>query len=327
MIFENKVYLAPLSQYTNLMFRVLCSEYGADATIVPLVCARAICAKKREVKELDPHNSEKCVGVQLFGSRPEDIRVAAKHITENHSYVNFIDLNCACPVRKIISSGAGAALLRDPMKTAELINAAGTAGLPVSIKIRKHISNEKTLAFCKVAQSAGAAAIFIHGRTQSQAYSGDADWSLVKYINENIDIPVIGSGDIQSMAQGRELAKNGYCSGFMIGRAAMGDPEIFSSPDTTTPKRKYNLFMQYMRFAEKFNCLSIGDLRAKALQFFSGFNHSSSIRRKISESKSIEELMEILKTGNPKHKTQNCTRLSPLTLAIHTATLNTIGSS
>jgi nifR3 family TIM-barrel protein len=294
MIFENKVFLAPLSQYTGLPFRILCSEYGADATIVPLVCARAICANQRKVRELDPHESEKCVGVQLFGSRVEDIRVAAKHITQNHPYVKFIDINCACPVRKIIKTGAGAALLSNPKRTGELIEAAGSAGLPLSIKIRKYISKEKTLEFCKAAQCAGASAIFIHGRTQSQAYSGDADWELVRYISQNIDIPVIGSGDVISMDQGQEFVEKDYCSGFMIGRAAMADPAIFSSPAPPTQKRKFDLFMQYIELAKKFDYLYLGDVRTKALQLFCGFDNSSRLRRKIGQSKSIEELLNIV---------------------------------
>jgi len=292
MDFENKAYLAPLSQYSNLPFRVLCSVYGADATVVPLICARAIAASGSLPKELDPHERERSLGVQLFGSRPQDIKEASRLITENHPYVRFIDINCSCPVRKVVRTGAGAALLNDPENTARLIDAAAAGGLPVTIKIRKHISKEKTLEFCRRAESAGASAIFIHGRTQPQGYSGDADWDLVRHVHQNIGIPVIGSGDIRSMNHGRALIKGGSCSSFMIGRAAMGDPEIFSNPPSPSMERKSRLFMEYIGLAEKFGSLNFADLRQKALQFFCGFDQSSITRRKIGESKTLDDLME-----------------------------------
>jgi tRNA-dihydrouridine synthase B len=293
---KNKIFLAPLSQYTNLPFRVLCSEYRAQGTIVPLVSAKAICANKRKIKELDPHTTENFVGVQLFGSEPEDIREASMHVSQNYPFVKFIDINCACPVRKVINTGAGAALLKDPKKAARLIEAAAESGFPITVKIRKFVSPEKTLEFSKECESAGAKAIFIHGRTQSQGYCGISDWETVKHVSENISIPVIGSGDIRNIEQGKELQKRSNCAGLMIGRAAMTDPSVFSSSVSITQSYKYKLFKEYNSLCEKFDRVTFSDQRIKAIQFFSGFEHSTKLRVKIGSCKNLEELIETVKS-------------------------------
>jgi nifR3 family TIM-barrel protein len=291
---KNKIFLAPLSQYTSLAFRVLCQGYGAEAGIVPLVCAKAICANKRKIKELDPHESEKFVGVQLFGSNSTDIEESSRHITQNHPYVKFIDINCACPVPKVMKTGSGSALLLKPDLAAQLISAARKCDKPITVKMRILNELDKTVQFAKTCEQAGASAIFVHGRTQVQGYSGTSNWSMIKSIAQSVDIPVIGSGDIRSIEQGKQLQKQTDCSGFMIGRAAMSDPAIFSSQEKSTHQRKHKLFLEYLDICNRFSSIFVPDLRNKAIQFFSGFKHSTELRVKIGQSKDLDELMKII---------------------------------
>ena len=140
-MFEDKCYLAPLSEYGNVPFRLLCQRYGANGTIVPLVSAKAIILNKKWFKELDPHPDEKFMGVQLFGGEPVDIQEAAMLVTKNFPYVKFIDINCGCPVPKITRRGGGAALMKDPEKIREIATTVSQAvSLPITVKTRIGLS-------------------------------------------------------------------------------------------------------------------------------------------------------------------------------------------
>ena len=124
MDFTGKALLAPLSTFTNLPFRLLCQKYGADGSTVPLISARALCMRKSPVLELDPDPSEKSVGVQIFGYTPKDIGEAAKIIAKKYDFIEYIDINCACPVKKVVATGAGSALLKKPATVVKMINSA-----------------------------------------------------------------------------------------------------------------------------------------------------------------------------------------------------------
>ena len=280
--------------FTNLPFRLLCQKYGAKGSVVPLVSAKAICLGREQVECLDPHPSEKFVGVQLFGNEPKVIGDAARIVADRYPFIKFIDINCACPVRKVVKSGAGSALLHSPEKVGQMVKEASKSGMPVTIKLRKCAALEKTLDFCKTCESAGADALFIHGRTPSQGYSGESDWNIISSIARDVSIPVIGSGDIRSMEQGELLRKESGCASFMIGRAALSDPEIFSSPKSITLERKKRLFMEYMKLCEDHDMVYLPDLRSKAIQLFFGFRNSAAMRVRIGNSKSIEELLTAL---------------------------------
>jgi len=280
--------------FTNLPFRLLCQKYGAKGAVVPLVSAKAICLGREQVECLDPHPSEKFVGVQLFGNEPKVIGDAARIVADRYPFIKFIDINCACPVRKVVKSGAGSALLHSPEKVGQMVKEASKSGMPVTIKLRKCAALEKTLDFCKTCESAGADALFIHGRTPSQGYSGESDWNIISSIARDVSIPVIGSGDIRSMEQGELLRKESGCASFMIGRAALSDPEIFSSPKSITLERKKRLFMEYMKLCEDHDMVYLPDLRSKAIQLFFGFRNSAAMRVRIGNSKSIEELLTAL---------------------------------
>ena len=311
---NRKALLAPLSTFTNLPFRLLCQEFGADGTMVPLISAKAVCIRKKPIRELDvrkfmeftysceriaghldPHPEENFVGVQLFGSSSFDIKTAANIIIRKYDFIKYIDINCACPVPKITRCGAGAALLHTPKTVVDMIMAAKDLGLPITIKIRKLKNKEQTLNFCTQCAAAGVDSIHIHGRSAAQGYSGEADWELIHFISDNLVVPVVGSGNINSVEQGRQYLDKYACAAFMIGRAAMGNPEIFSGISTVTKEQKTKIFERYHSICQEYDCLYFTDLKSKAIQFFTGFNGSVSIRRYIGASKNIDELMKIVK--------------------------------
>ena len=293
-MFENKCYLAPLSDYGNLPFRLLCQSYGAEGTIVPLVSAKAIVINKKGFKELDPNPKEKFAGVQLFGAEPADMQGAAKRVAKDFPFVKFIDINCGCPVRKVLKTGAGSSLLNNPANAGEIIKGALTCGLPITVKMRILTDSQKTIEFAKTCEGAGAAALFVHGRTQPQGYSGKADWEIIKSIAESVNVPVIGSGDIKNKNQGKEFIKQYSCSGFMIGRAALRDPSVFSDKPTSTFAQKLELFKDYYAICAELDSIYYPDLKAKAIQFFSGFENSVELRIKLCQTKSIEEIEDAL---------------------------------
>jgi tRNA-dihydrouridine synthase B len=273
--------LAPMSTFTNLPFRLLCQRHGCQGTTVPLISAKALIMHKGESKELDPAPSERFVGVQVFGASADDIGKAARLIAERYDFISYIDINCACPVKKVVRNGAGSALLHRPAVVAEMIKAAGKSGAPVTVKLRKLKDDSATLELCRRCEDAGASALFVHGRLPSQGYSGEADWEAISHIARNVSVPVIGSGDIRSMEQGKLLAKKSGCASFMVGRAAMTDPGIFSSPKEASPERKRSLFLEYLSLCEELGVERFPDLKSKAIQMFSGFGNSAAVRRGI----------------------------------------------
>jgi tRNA-dihydrouridine synthase B len=296
-MFENKCYLAPLSDYTNAPFRLLCQRYGAQATIVPLISAKGTTINKNGFTELDPHPDEKFMGVQLFGSKPEDIREAARLVIQDHPNVKFIDINCGCPVRKVMKTGAGSSLLKDPQKVGELILAASKSDIPITIKMRILPDIQKTIDFAKACENAGASALFVHGRTQSQAYSGEADWIAIRVLAESLNIPVIGSGDIKTIEQGYRMQQESKCASFMMGRAAMHDPTVFCGKATQTLQDKLDLFREYHSICESLDRIHFPDLKAKAIQFFYGFRSSSKLRVSLCQSNNLEDLMEAINSA------------------------------
>jgi len=287
-------FLAPISEYTNLPFRLLCKKYGAEATVVPLVSATAL-AKREEMSDtLDLSKDEKNAGVQLFGSEPEDFKKAAKAIERNFPFVSWLDINCGCPMKKITENGAGASLLKSPKLVGRIIEATKDAGLPVSVKMRLLPKIEKTIGFCRAVEKTGIEFLVLHGRTAKQMYSGAADWEAIKKAHASIGLPVIGNGDITDKAKGEELVSDGYCDGFMIGRAAMRNPLCFSNKNLNSLKAEKKLFLEYAKICERYGSLKPNDLKQKALFFFRSCKNCASIRRGISKTKTIDEIFAVI---------------------------------
>ncbi len=294
MNFKNKLFLAPMADVTSSPYRNLCKSFGADVVCTPLISATAIVRESKLTKDLLKHSDDESpVGVQLFGSDKETIVKAAKIVRDDF---DFIDFNLGCPAPKVTEQEAGAGLLRKLDKVEEIISKLVKCEKPVTIKTRAGL-NDKQITFLKVgkiAEECGVSAIALHARTLKQVYSGKANWDWIKELKENVFMPVIGNGDINSGESCRRMMKETGCDSVMIGRAAMGYPFIFREVKyfLENGKEMKKPTMQerveaYSSFADKLNLV---DARQHALWFTKGLDGSAEMRRKISEMKSFAEI-------------------------------------
>ncbi len=289
-------YLAPLHEYTTLPLRMMAQKHGCKATIAPLVSVSALSqsTKRLEQLKIEISGEEKFLGVQLIGSRPEEFLASARIIAGGFPYVKWLDVNAGCPSRNAFGTGGGAALLEKPKLIGEIVAALRKTDFPISVKMRLAPTMEKTLEFTECAQEADF--IAVHGRTAKQGYSGTANWGAIKTVKEASDIPVVGNGDIKTLAQGKKLVKEGYCDSFMIGRAAIQNPLVFSGKEPETKEEKKKMFFEYVKFAEKYGGAGLFDCRLKAFEMFRAIPNISEFRGRIAKTKNMEELL--LEVGN-----------------------------
>ena len=225
------LYLAPMAGVTDTTFRQLCKEYGSDVMVSEFVSAEGIFRKnERTMEYLDFSESERPLGIQLFGGDPEHLAEAAKIVLE-WKRPDFLDINFGCPVSKVVSKNGGSSLLRDCPLLARVASAIvkAVAPFPVTAKMRIGWSTDTINATttARLLEDCGIQAIAVHGRTKEQGYSGLADWDVIAQVAECVRVPVIGNGDIVT-AQDVELRrKTTRIAGAMIGRSAMQHPWIF----------------------------------------------------------------------------------------------------
>jgi tRNA-dihydrouridine synthase B len=230
LILQGKVFLAPLAGVADSPFRLIAKRFGAALVYTEMVSAEGMTRDNPgTLRMLDFAPEERPIAVQLFGANPQSIASACKQI--NSIRPDLIDLNCGCPVKKVVKTGGGAALLKDLKLLRKVIAAmVDSTEFPVTVKIRSGWDKESLVALevAAIAQECEAAAITIHPRTQKESFSDKADWSLIAKIKKSVNIPVIGSGDIFSPQDAKEMLDQTGCDAVMIGRGALGNPWIFS---------------------------------------------------------------------------------------------------
>ena len=226
------VFLAPMEDVTDIGFRLLCKRYGAAMVYTEFVSAEALVRDvKSTVRKLTIADVERPVGIQIYG-RDVDAMVEAAKIVEQAG-PDLIDLNFGCPVKKVASKGAGAGMLQNIPKMLEITEKVVQAvKLPVTVKTRLGWNHEQLIitSLAEQLQDCGIQALTIHGRTRSQMYTGNADWTLIGEVkrNPNIHIPIIGNGDVKSLDDADRAFDEYGVDAVMIGRATFGQPWIFS---------------------------------------------------------------------------------------------------
>lgn len=239
---ENPITLAPMAGVTDVGFRAVCSDFGADATVTEMLSARAMAHNptKTEFMTLGTP-SEKIKIAQIFGHEADFMTKAVQ--SPILSGFDAFDINMGCPAPKIVKNGEGAALMDNPKLAYEIISAVKNAtDRPVSVKFRKGHKTENFMEFARMCQDAGADFITFHPRTVAQGYSGHSDWEALAQVVAKLSIPVVGSGDVVDEASLLEMRKTGV-AGVMIGRGALGRPWIFEELKTGKKPLKADMVM------------------------------------------------------------------------------------
>lgn len=251
---EKPLFLAPMEDVTDPAFRLLCKGFGADMVYTEFVSADALIRNvKRTEQKLTLHDEERPVAVQLYGRELDAMAEAAK-ITEEAN-PDIIDLNFGCPVKRVARKGAGAGLLQNVPKMLEIITAVVKAvKKPVTVKTRLGWDeNSKIIVdLAEKIQDCGAQALTIHGRTRSQMYKGEADWTLIGEVKNNsrMKIPIIGNGDVTTAERAVECFDKYGVDAVMIGRGSIGRPWIFAE------------IRHYLKYGEMMEPLSFDEQKA-----------------------------------------------------------------
>lgn len=307
---ENNVCLAPMAGVCNSAFRRIVREYGAGLLFAEMVSDKALMYDSEKTKNmLYMTEYERPIAQQIFGNDKESFVIAAKKVYEL-MHPDIIDINMGCPVPKVaLRAQAGAALLKNPEKVKEIIEAVVNAvPCPVTVKIRSgwDKNNINAVEIAKIVEEAGASAITVHPRTRAQGYEGKADWSIIKEVKENVNIPVIGNGDIKSVDDAINMLNQTNCDAIMIGRAALGNPYIFKQISyylktnkilkEQTKSEKIDMCLKHMKYLLeiKNEKVAVLEMRTHAAWYIKGLKASAEVKNKIFKCETSKELEKIL---------------------------------
>ena len=301
--------LAPLAGFTDLAFRTVCAELGAEYAVSEMISAKAVMMNNKKTLGL-AKTAALPTAIQLFGAEEDAVAYAAEFFSQGGlptGEVAAIDLNMGCPMHKIVSNGEGSALLCDLKKAEKVISAAVKASkLPVTVKIRSGWDDTCINApdAARVAEAAGAAAITVHARTRAQFYTGAADHRITEQVVRAVKIPVIGNGDIKSVGDVQRLRDMG-CAAVMIGRGAVGDPWIFSRIIAAMEGREYaeptvrervELALRQLRMSveDKGEHVAVPEARKHLAAYVSGFPGAAAARAGINSLTRVEDIARLL---------------------------------
>lgn len=307
---EFPLLLAPMEDVSDPPFRAVCKDHGADLMYTEFISSEGLirdAIKSRQ--KLDIFDYEKPVGIQIFGGDEESLSLAAKIVDATNP--DLLDINFGCPVKKVAMKGAGAGVLKDPDLMVRLTSAVvKSTSLPVTVKTRLgwDDSSKNIEGIAERLQDVGIKALAIHGRTRTQMYKGEADWTLIGKVKNNprIKIPIFGNGDINSPTKAMEYKNRYGVDGIMIGRAAIGYPWIFNEikhyfetgtyRQPPSVKDRVDVSIKHLRGSVKWKGPVVGilEMRRHYANYLKGLPNIKEYRLKLVTMNNVEEIEELL---------------------------------
>lgn len=305
---DGPLVLGPMAGVTDLPFRLICRECGADLIYTEMVSAKGILYKNKNTNALlEVSDKERPVALQLFGEDPYVMSEMAKEIEERN--FDILDINMGCPVPKVVNNGEGSALMKNPKRIYEIVSAV-SKGIqkPVTVKIRKGFTEDTVNAVevAKVAEAAGAAAIAVHGRTREQYYGGNADWDIIRQVKAAVGIPVIGNGDIKKVTDITDMMELTGCDAVMIARATQGNPWFFAQakeylntgrvPEKPVISEVVEMMLRHARMEVDYKgeYTAIREMRKHIAWYTAGYPHSAKLRQIVNEIETMEDLQAFI---------------------------------
>lgn len=309
---KNNIILAPMAGVTDKAFRLITKPFGPALMYTEMVSGKGLLYKnKRTEVLLEVLNFEKPTAAQIFGHEPEVMSEIAERSLEFGA--DMIDINMGCPAPKIVNNGDGSALMKNPELAGKIISAVRkSVNCPMSVKFRMGWDDDSINAveFAKTAENNGADAITIHGRTRAQFYSGKANLEIIKKVKEAVKIPVIGNGDVHDGKSAKYMLDYTGCDGIMIGRAAQGNPWLFSSVlhylktgDELAPptlEERSDIAEKHLRLLVKFKGEHRGVLegRKHMAWYFKGLCGGAKLRNLINQCDILEQMLDLISYEN-----------------------------
>lgn len=307
-IINSPIIVAPMAGISNGAFRQLCFEFGAGLVYTEMVSDKAIFYNnKKTLDMLVVDDNFHPVSLQLFGSTKDTMVYAAK-VLDNETNCDFIDINMGCPVSKVIKTGSGSAMMLNEDETVDIVESiVNSVNKPVTVKMRlgydkQHINY---LSLAKKLENVGVQAIALHARTRSQMYEGHSDWSHIKILKENINIPVIGNGDVKTLQDFIDMKNITGCDAVMIGRGLVGNPFLIkeihnylNGEDKISisyeDKFKYCLNHARNLIKLKGEKLAISEMRGLAPHYITGMYNATTYKDKMNRMNTYQDLVDIL---------------------------------
>ncbi len=309
---DSKIFLAPLSGVSDLAFRLISREFGAKLCFFEMIDSNSLVQRRLAgMSILRTLKKDRPIAAQLLGSDPFVLLDAAQKLLSLVD-VSFVEINSACPVRKVLKKKAGAYLLQNPKQLGKITKKlSSNLRIPITVKLRTGFNKrnpKETVKIAMTCQSNGASKVFIHGRTASQAYSGIVDYESIKAVKDALKIPVFGSGDILSPILAKRMFDETGCDGILVARGALGSPWIFRDIENylkhgriaKEPKlaAKKRVLKKHLSYIEKYKEMrlsnKIGLMGEVATWYLKGIPNASKIRDQIHRTKSYKELNKLI---------------------------------